>query len=114
MKLTESIVAETSDGIPVPSKRDKVTRQINYGDGYDGFVAYFDTPISYEQFISYCKSENLDLNKMDKYSWYEDHAHVSASPIKSGNRWNTNDQPAAKPGQMSSVWTYLWVRAYTD
>ena len=91
-----------------------VHRHIEYGDGYNGTVFTFAEPVSYEAFLLYCEKNDLDLDKLKKYAWYEDHAHVSPNPIKNEARWNTREQPAGKPGDKSTVWTYLWIRAYTD
>lgn len=91
---------------------EKVSRQISYGDGYDGTVYEFSRKISYEEFVGFCKDQKLDLNKLDGYAWYEDHAAIIAGAIKNGARWNTFDE--GKSGDAMFYWTYLWVRAYTD
>lgn len=111
-------IIEKPKKVELPSKLDidrtPVTRQINYGDGYDGTVYKFDTELSYEQFLELCRRENNKLAKLDDYAWYEDHAMVTPSSIISDQRISSYDNPEGKPGDVSKVWTYLWVRAYTD
>ena len=92
---------------------EKVSRPISYGDGYDGTVYRFDRQISYEEFIDFCKKEvGINLYKLTGYAWYEDHSAIVIGEVKNGNRWNVYDE--GRKGAESKVWTYLWVRAYTD
>lgn len=90
-----------------------VNRDIHYGDGYSGTVYRFDRAISYEEFVNFCINEvGINLYKLTGYAWYEDHSAIVIGEVKSGNRWGCYEEGC--PGKESRVWTYLWVRAYTD
>lgn len=88
----------------------KVTRIINYGDGYDGVTYEFSEPINRADFLEFCKEADHSLDKMNDYGWYENHPEVYPYRAKSGeiiHRSCTNDK-------MSVFWTWFMVHPYTD
>lgn len=90
-----------------------VNRDIHYGDGYSGTVYRFDRAISYEEFVDFCINEvGIKLYKTTGYAWYEDHSAIIIGAVIGGNRWTAYEE--GHPGKESKVWTYLWIRAYTD
>lgn len=88
-------------------KRTEMSRDIHYGDGYHGYRFTFSRPIKAKEFIEFCYKEGFDLDRLEGAAWYEDHAHIFP-----GNR--SYPGPAWFENTVNEVWTYLWVRAYTD
>lgn len=99
-------VAENPEDIRL-IERTELHRDIHYGDGYDGYKFVFSRPIKAKEFIEFCYKEGYDLDKLEGAAWYEDHAHIF--PGK-----HSYPGPAWFENTTNEVWTYLWVRAYTD
>lgn len=88
-------------------KRTEMSRDIHYGDGYHGYQFTFSAPIKAKDFIEFCYKEGFDLDRLEGAAWYEDHAHIyPGNHSYPGQGWFENTT--------NEVWTYLWVRAYTD
>lgn len=99
------------DDIPAVVEEYNVNRAIYYGDGYYGIVYSFTSEVNYEQFIRFCKAKGLKVPREKGYSWYEDHPMVFNHRIKDGEH---HPNKGASEKDTSPVWTWLWVRAYTD
>lgn len=108
----EVILEEDISDLPELSSSTNIFRHIEYGDGYNGTVFHFKDVVTYEQFIRFCKFRELNIEKLTGYAWYEDHPMVLAEGMNDGQRIDRRD--AATKDSESMIWTYLWVRAYTD
>lgn len=57
-------------------------KSINYGDGYDLIDFVFNRAITKDEFIEFCKSENLPVNETQDYP-FQDYVVISGD----GNKW---------------------------
>ena len=85
-------------------KETKINKAIHYGDGYSGIEYVFDTPVTREEFVSFCEEKGHKMKGLDHHAWYEDHAKIE----------NPNDEFGFNKNGPSDVWLYKWVRVYTD
>lgn len=106
---TEEIV--NIDDIPEVLEKEEVYRGINYGDGYSGTVYRFAKEVTYEQFVRFCKANELKVPRKEGYAWYEDYPQILSETLLNGAR---HPQRGASESDTSFTWTWLWVRAYTD
>jgi hypothetical protein len=117
-KIAEEAIKEADtkeainiDDIPAVVEEYNVNRAIYYGDGYYGVVFSFVAEVNYEQFIRFCKAKGMKVPREKGYAWYEDHPMVFNHKIIDGER---HPNKGASEKDTSFVWTWLWVRAYTD
>lgn len=113
MQEKEDEVAEeaiNNDDIPEVIDEFNINRAIYYGDGYYGVVFKFADEVTYEQFIRFCKAKGMKVPERG-YAWYEDHPMVFNQRILDGEH---HPNKGASENDTSPVWTWLWVRAYTD
>lgn len=106
---TEEIVS--IDDIPEVLNETQIERAIYYGDGYDGTVYRFAKEVTYEQFVRFCKANELKLPREEGYAWYEDYPQILSETLLNGAR---HPMRGASEYDTSFTWTWLWVRAYTD
>lgn len=99
------------DDIPAVVNEYNVNRAIYYGDGYYGIVYSFAGEVNYEQFIRFCKARGHELPREKGYAWYEDRPMIFNHRIINGEH---HPNKGASEKDVSPVWTWLWVRAYTD
>lgn len=111
--VNDDSIPPVPEDFPELVSKENVSRQINYGDGYYGSVYRFAEPMTYDQFLDYCRMENNDLSHLNSYEWWQDHPLVTPTCIKSGDRIS-HDNREGKKDDVSSLWTYLLVKPYTD
>lgn len=89
-------------------KKTELYRGIHYGDGYHGYKFVFNRAIDLKEFIEFCYYEGYNLEKLEGAAWCEDHACIyPGNESYPGPSWYDKDKKF-------KIWTYLWVRAYTD
>lgn len=111
IKLPEAREIVSLDDIPEVLNETQINRAINYGDGYYGTVYNFAKEVTYEQFVRFCKVNDLKLPRKEGYAWYEDYPQILSETLLNGAR---HPQRGASEDDTSFTWTWLWVRAYTD